>query len=68
MTGTRLLVGLLIGLRGIGSGSLLTPVLILLCQMPPVEAAGTSLVFSFATKVYGGWQFYRQGAVRMKAV
>lgn len=57
-------VGLLIGLTGEGSGSLLTPLLILLVRMSPAVAVGTSLAFSFTTKLFGSWSFYRQGLVK----
>lgn len=59
------LVGLAIGLTGIGSGSLLTPLLILLGGLSPARAVGTSLAFSFATKLYGSWSFYRRGMVKL---
>lgn len=63
-----LVVGLLIGLTGLGSGSLLTPMLILLGGMSPANAVGTSLAFSFLTKLYGSWNFYRRGQVLMDIV
>jgi uncharacterized membrane protein YfcA len=68
MIGIGLLVGLLIGLTGIGSGSLLTPLLILLGSMSPATAVGTSISFSFITKLYGSWKFYRRGLVNMEIV
>lgn len=58
------LVGLAIGLTGMGSGSLLTPLLILLGGLSPAGAVATSLAFSFATKLYGSWSFYRRGMVK----
>jgi uncharacterized protein len=61
-------VGLLVGLTGVGSGSLLTPMLILFSGMSPASAVGTSLWFSFLTKSYGGWSFYRRGLVNMDVV
>lgn len=57
--------GLVIGLTGIGSGSLLTPLLILAGGMSPATAVGTSLVFSGSAKLFGSWSFYRRGLVRM---
>ncbi len=67
MVGLGLLVGLAIGLTGMGSGSLLTPLLII-SGMPPVTAVGTSISFSFLTKVYGSWKFYSRGFVKMDIV
>ena len=57
------LVGLLIGISGIGSGSVLTPLLILLGGMSPTTAVGTSLLFSFVTKLFASWTFLRRGMV-----
>jgi len=62
------LVGLVIGLTGEGSGSLLTPLLIILARMSPAVAVGTSLAFGFTTKLYGSWSFFRRGLVRMDLV
>jgi uncharacterized membrane protein YfcA len=63
-----MVIGLLVGLTGMGSGSLLTPLLILLGGMLPATAVGTSLAFSFTTKLYGSWTFYRRGQVKMEIV
>lgn len=57
-------IGSLIGLTGIGSGSLLTPLLIVIGGLSPATAVGTSLVFSFMTKTYGSWNFYRRRLVQ----
>ena len=61
-------VGFLIGLTGLGSGSLLTPLLILVAGFSPTVAVGTSLAFSCLTKFGGGIQFIRQGLVRYEIV
>jgi uncharacterized membrane protein YfcA len=58
-------VGILLGFTGIGSGSVLTPLLILFGGLPPATAVGTSLVFASLTKVAGSWRFYRRGMVHM---
>lgn len=44
-------VGVIIGLTGIGGGSLMTPLLILFFRQSPVVAVGTDLVFAAATKL-----------------
>jgi uncharacterized membrane protein YfcA len=62
------LVGLVVGLTGEGSGSLLTPLLIILARMSPAEAVGTSLAFGFTTKLYGSFSFFKRGLVRMDLV
>ncbi len=47
------LVGALIGLTGVGGGSLLTPILIVLFGVSPATAVGTDLLFASATKTVG---------------
>ncbi len=49
-----LLVGLLVGLTGVGGGSLMAPVLILIFGVVPITAIGTDLWFACATKSVGG--------------
>src|ERR1700759_588118 len=46
-------VGLLVGLTGLGGGSLMTPVLILLFGIHPTTAVGTDLLYAEATKTGG---------------
>jgi uncharacterized membrane protein YfcA len=46
-------VGLLVGLTGVGGGSLMTPLLILLFGIHPGRAIGTDLLFAAATKSVG---------------
>lgn len=48
-----LLVGMLIGMTGIGGGSLMTPVLILLFGVHPETAVGTDLLYASAAKTVG---------------
>lgn len=48
-----LLVGTLVGLTGVGGGSLMTPLLILVFGMHPSTAVGTDLVFASGTKLVG---------------
>jgi uncharacterized protein len=47
-------VGLLVGLTGVGGGSLMTPLLILLFGIHPATAVGTDLLYAAATKSAGG--------------
>ncbi len=55
-----LLVGLLVGLTGVGGGSLMTPLLVLLFGVNPQTAVGTDLLFAAVTKITGsavhGWR------------
>jgi len=46
-----LLVGVNVGLTGVGGGSLMTPILVLLFGQSPVVAVGTDLVFAATTKL-----------------
>jgi Sulfite exporter TauE/SafE len=43
-------VGLLVGMTGVGGGSLMTPLLILLFGIRPATAVGTDLLHASATK------------------
>jgi uncharacterized membrane protein YfcA len=47
-------VGLLVGMTGVGGGSLMTPLLILLFGVHPATAVGTDLLYAAATKSGGG--------------
>jgi len=46
-------VGFLVGLTGVGGGSLMTPILILLFGVHPAVAVGTDLLYAAATKSVG---------------
>jgi uncharacterized protein len=46
-------VGLLVGMTGVGGGSLMTPLLILLFGIHPATAVGTDLLYAAATKTVG---------------
>jgi uncharacterized membrane protein YfcA len=48
-----LLVGLLVGLTGVGGGSLMTPLLVLLFGIHPATAVGTDLLYASVTKSVG---------------
>jgi uncharacterized membrane protein YfcA len=59
-------VGILVGLTGIGGGSLMTPLLILAVGTQPVVAIGTDLAYGAITKTVGGWQHLRRGNVDLR--
>jgi uncharacterized protein len=46
-------VGVLVGMTGVGGGSLMTPLLILVFGIHPVAAVGTDLLYAAATKTGG---------------
>ena len=60
---TGLLVGLLVGLTGMGGGSLMTPALILLAGVRPTIAVGSDLAYSAVMKTVGAFQHRRAGNV-----
>ncbi len=55
-----LLVGILVGMTGVGGGSLMTPLLVLLFGFHPATAVGTDLLYAAITKSVGsavhGWR------------
>jgi uncharacterized membrane protein YfcA len=55
-----LLVGVLVGLTGVGGGSLMTPLLVLMFGVSPQTAVGTDLLYAGVTKLIGsgvhGWR------------
>jgi uncharacterized membrane protein YfcA len=61
-------VGLLVGATGMGGGSLMTPLLILLFGINPVVAVGTDLAYGAITKTVGGWRHLRAGTVQLGLV
>jgi uncharacterized membrane protein YfcA len=56
-------VGALVGMTGIGGGSLMTPLLILVFGINPATAVGTDLAYGAVTKTVGGWNHFRKGSV-----
>jgi uncharacterized membrane protein YfcA len=56
-------VGVLVGTTGMGGGSLMTPLLILVFGIKPVVAVGTDLAYAAVTKTVGGYRHLRKGTV-----
>jgi uncharacterized membrane protein YfcA len=59
-------VGVLVGMTGIGGGSLMTPMLILVFGVTPITAIGTDLAYAAVTKTVGGYKHWRQRTVDVK--
>lgn len=59
-----LLVGVLIGLTGMGGGSLMAPILVLLVGIRPTLAVGTDLAYATITKAVGAAQHLRQTQIK----
>ncbi|HAF45571.1 MAG TPA: hypothetical protein DCK83_11720 [Gallionellaceae bacterium] len=62
------LVGLIVGITGVGGGSLMTPLLVLFFGVSPATAVGTDLLYASITKSLGGWVHSRNGSVEWKIV
>jgi uncharacterized protein len=63
-----LFVGVIVGLTGVGGGSLMTPILTLGFGLPANIAVGTDLAFAAATKSVGTAVHGLRGSVRWQAV
>ena len=61
-------VGFLVGLTGVGAGSLMTPFLISGIGVPPVMAVGTDLLFASITKASAAWRHHSLGNVNWPIV
>lgn len=61
-------VGLIVGITGVGGGSLMTPLLVLFFGVSPATAVGTDLLYASLTKSLGGWVHSRNGSVDWKVV
>lgn len=61
-------VGLIVGLTGVGGGSLMTPVLIFFFGVKPHLAIGTDLLFAAFTKLGGTVSLARQRIVPWRVV
>ena len=56
-------VGLVVGLTGVGGGSLMTPLLIFFFDVKPYLAVGTDLLFAAFTKMGGTVKLARSGRI-----
>jgi uncharacterized membrane protein YfcA len=66
LIGFGLGVGVLVGMTGIGGGSLMTPMLILVFGVQPVTAIGSDLAYAAVTKTVGGYKHLRQHTVDIR--
>ncbi len=58
-----LIVGLIVGMTGVGGGSLMTPLLVTVFGISPATAVGTDLLYAAVTKAGGVWVHGRRGHV-----
>ena len=61
-------VGIVVGLTGVGGGSLMTPILIFFFGVKPYLAVGTDLLFAAFTKMGGTVKMARSGLVPWRVV
>ena len=59
-------VGILVGTTGMGGGSIMTPLLILVVGVNPALAIGTDLAYAAVTKTVGGWRHLRAKTVDLR--
>ncbi|MEX0992559.1 MAG: sulfite exporter TauE/SafE family protein [Solirubrobacterales bacterium] len=58
-------VGFLVGITGMGGGSLMTPLLILFTGTAPVTAIGSDIAYAAVTKTVGGWRHLKLKTVNL---
>jgi uncharacterized protein len=61
-------VGVMVGITGVGGGSLMTPILVLIFGTAPAAAVGTDLWFAAITKIAGGAMLQSKGSVDWEVV
>ena len=61
-------VGFVVGVTGMGGGSLMTPLLVLFFGVSPAVAVGTDLLYASITKAGGAWVHSLKGNVDWKLV
>ncbi len=68
LTFSGFLVGAIIGFTGIGGGSLMTPLLVILFGISPAIAVGTDLLYAAITKSSGIWIHHKRQTVHWRIV
>src|SRR5690349_19881179 len=61
-------VGVIVGLTGMGGGALMTPMLVLFFNVPPLAAVSSDLAASAVMKPFGGFVHARRGTVNWTLV
>ena len=65
---TGFLIGAIVGLTGMGGGSLMTPILVILFGFKPTYAVGTDIVHGAIFKSFGALRHRRLGTVHARLV
>src|SRR5437867_12082247 len=63
---TGLLIGVLVGLTGMGGGSLMTPILVIVFGFKPTYAVGTDILHGAIFKSFGAIRHRRLGTVHAR--
>lgn len=63
-----LFVGFMVGMTGVGGGSLMTPILIFGFSVQPAIAVGTDLLFAAVTKAGGVWAYMKHHMIQWQVV
>jgi uncharacterized protein len=63
-----LLVGTMVGVTGVGGGSLMTPILVMMFGVAPTTAVGTDLLYASITKMFGVGVHHGHGTVDWQVV
>jgi uncharacterized membrane protein YfcA len=58
-------IGFLVGMTGMGGGSVMTPQLILFVGTAPVTAVGSDIAYAAITKTVGGWRHFKLRTVHL---
>jgi uncharacterized membrane protein YfcA len=66
LTVTGLLIGLLVGMTGMGGGSLMTPILVLVFNFNVLIAVGTDILHGAVFKTFGAWRHRVLGHVHAR--
>lgn len=61
-------VGFIVGITGVGGGSLMTPLLVLFFGVSPATAVGTDLLYAALTKMGGSYVHSKKGSVDWRVV
>jgi hypothetical protein len=68
LAGASFGIGIVVGLTGMGGGALMTPVLVLFFNVPPLSAVSSDLVSSAVLKPIGSFVHLRKGTVNLRLV
>ena len=61
-----LAIGVLVGMTGMGGGSLMTPILVFIFGFNPATAIGTDILHGAIFKTVGGARHYKLGTTQAK--